>query len=195
MVPAAKGVTFAACRHGERAARYARGMAAPLLSLVVAMSEDNVIGRDNALPWHLPADLKRFKALTMGKPIVMGRKTYESIGRPLPGRTNIVVSRSARQPNPDIAWAGSLDEAIERAGEVPEIAVIGGEEIFRSALPRAARIYLTRVHAHLKGDARFPGFDPAQWHELDRFEHPADERHAFAMTFTTLERVAASARR
>jgi dihydrofolate reductase len=158
------------------------------LSLVVAASENDVIGRDNALPWHLPADLKHFKAITMGKPIVMGRKTYESIGRPLPGRLNIVISRNRALQIPGVDVVGSFDEALARAGDAPEVAVIGGAELFRSALPLARRIYLTRVHANVAGETKFPALDLRQWREVDRSHHPADERHAYAMTFSTFER-------
>jgi dihydrofolate reductase len=158
------------------------------LSLVVAVSENDVIGRDNALPWHLPADLKHFKAVTMGKPIVMGRKTYDSIGRRLPGRLNIVISRNRALRIPGVEVVGSFDEAVARAGDVPEVAVIGGAELFRSALPLARRIYLTRVHGNVEGETKFPPLDPKQWREVERSHHPADERHAYAMTFSTLER-------
>jgi dihydrofolate reductase len=158
------------------------------LSLVVAVSENDVIGRDNALPWHLPADLKHFKAVTMGKPIVMGRKTYESIGRPLPGRLNIVISRNRALDLPGVVVASSFEEALTQAGDVPEVAVIGGAELFRSALPLARRIYFTRVHGTFSGETKFPPLDPTQWREVDRSHHPADEKHAYAMTFTTLER-------
>jgi dihydrofolate reductase len=158
------------------------------LSLVVAVAENDVIGRDNALPWHLPADLKHFKAVTMGKPIVMGRKTYESIGRPLPGRLNIVISRNRALDLPGVVVAASFEEALAHAGDVPEVAVIGGAELFRSALPLARRIYFTRVHGIVSGETKFPPLDPTQWREADRSHHPADEKHAYAMTFTTLER-------
>jgi dihydrofolate reductase len=160
----------------------------PALSLVVAVSENDVIGRDNALPWHLPADLKHFKAVTMGKPIVMGRKTWESIGRPLPGRLNIVISRNRALEIPGVTVVSSFEEALTRAGDVPEVAVIGGAELFRSALPLASRIYFTRVHGIFEGEIKFPSLDLSQWREIDSSTHPADDKHAYAMTFTTLER-------
>ena len=160
----------------------------PALSLVVAVSENDVIGRDNALPWHLPADLKHFKAITMGKPIVMGRKTWESIGRPLPGRLNIVITRNRALEIPGVAVVGSFEEALARAGDVPEVAVIGGAELFRSALPLASRVYFTRVHGTVEGEIKFPVLDPSQWREVERSQHPADDQHAYAMTFTTLDR-------
>jgi dihydrofolate reductase len=158
------------------------------LSLVVAVAENDVIGRDNALPWHLPADLKHFKVITMGKPIVMGRKTYDSIGRPLPGRLNIVISRNRALRIPGVEVVGSFDEALARAGDAPEVAVIGGAELFRSALPLARRIYFTRVHGSVEGETKFPQLDPKQWREVERIHHSADERHAYAMTFSTLDR-------
>ncbi len=159
------------------------------LSLVVAVSENDVIGRDNALPWHLPADLKHFKAITMGKPIVMGRKTYDSIGRPLPGRLNIVISRNRALRIPGVDVVGSFEEALARAGDAPEVAVIGGAELFRTALPLARRIYLTRVHGNVEGETKFPRLDPKQWREVERSHHPADERHEYAMTFSKLDRL------
>ncbi len=160
----------------------------PALSLVVAVSENDVIGRDNALPWHLPADLKHFKAVTMGKPIVMGRKTYESIGRPLPGRLNIVITRNRALEIPGVAVVGSFEEALARAGDVPEVAVIGGAELFRSALPLASRVYFTRVHGIFEGETKFPPLELTQWRETDRSTHPADDKHAYAMTFSTFDR-------
>ncbi|MFO7276783.1 MAG: dihydrofolate reductase [Pseudomonadota bacterium] len=166
---------------------------APLVSLVVAVSENGVIGRDNALPWHLPADLRRFKALTMGKPMLMGRRTYESIGRPLPGRTSLVLTRDpAWSAPPGVIAVRSIEEALERVSGAPELAVIGGEAVFRLTLPLASRIYLTRVHAHVEGDVRFPELDPREWREVESSAHPADERHPYAMTFVTLERVTAA---
>ncbi len=183
-----------------------------LISIVVAMDEECVIGRDNALPWRLPDDLKRFKALTMGKPMLMGRKTFESIGKALPGRLNIVLTRSGEWKHEGVSVVHSMQEALSRAGEAhsvaapagptahtapaaaaasavaAELCVIGGEEIFRLALPFTRRIHLTMVHARVGGDAKFPAFDRQAWRETERIEHPPDERHAYAMTFLTLER-------
>ena len=161
-----------------------------MISIIVAVAGNGVIGSDNRLPWHLPDDLKRFKALSLGKPIVMGRRTFESIGRPLPGRTNIVVSR---QPGLAIAGAtvaSSLDAALAAAGDVPETVIIGGAEIFRQALPRTDTIHLTRVHAVVPGNIVFPELDPAQWRETVVEHHAADERHQYAFTFVTLQRAA-----
>lgn len=161
----------------------------PAIALIVAVAENDVIGRSGQLPWHLPDDLKRFKALTMGKPMLMGRRTFESIGRPLPGRASLVLTRAADWVAPDgVTVVHSLEEALERTRGAPELAVIGGAEVFRLALPRALRVDLTRVHARVDGDTFFPPLDPREWREVERIEHPADARHAWAMTFSVLER-------
>jgi dihydrofolate reductase len=159
-----------------------------VISLIVAASENNVIGAGGKLPWRLPADLKRFKAITMGKPIVMGRLTWESIGRALPGRHNIVISRQRGVVAEDCTVAESPDAAIDAAGEVPEIMVIGGGHIYAEFLPRAGRIYLTRVHMNVDGDAFFPEIDTAEWQTVASDSHEADETGAPAHTFLTLER-------
>jgi dihydrofolate reductase len=158
------------------------------LALIVAADRRGVIGRAGGLPWHLPNDLKRFKSLTLGKPIIMGRKTWDSIGKPLPGRHSIVITR---QPELEIAGATvvrSLEDALRAAGGAPEVCVIGGAEIFRLALPSARRIELTVVEAEVAGDTYLPALDPAEWLELVREPHPADERHAYPYTFVTLRR-------
>jgi dihydrofolate reductase len=160
----------------------------PLISAVVAMARDGVIGRDNAMPWHLPDDLKRFKALTMGKPMLMGRKTFEAIGKPLPGRTSLVLTRDPAWQAKDVIAVRSVDEALQKVGNVPELCVVGGAEIYKLTLPITQRIHLTRIHANIPGDAVFPAIDTSEWRETERTEHPADERHAYAMTFSTLER-------
>lgn len=159
-----------------------------MIALVVAMAENGVIGNANRLPWHLPADLKHFKAVTMGKPILMGRKTYESIGRPLPGRRNLVLTRNADFSAPGVETVRTLDEAIERTAAAAELMIIGGAELYRLALPRAQRIHLTRVHAPIAGDTRFPPCDWSEWREAGRGQHAADEQNVYAMTFLTLER-------
>lgn len=158
------------------------------ISLVVAAAENGVIGAGNLLPWHLPDDLKHFKALTLGKPILLGRKTYESIGKPLPGRTNIVVSRQRTLELPGCVVVGSIEEGVRAAGDAPELCVIGGAELFRQALSSAHVIHLTRVHATIQGDAFFPNVDPLEWHERIVATHAADERHAFPFSFIELER-------
>lgn len=160
----------------------------PLISLLVAASENGVIGRDGGMPWHLPDDLKHFKALTLGKPVLMGRKTFDSIGRPLPGRTNLVLTRAAGWSVPGVTVVADLEAAIRVAGAAPELVVAGGAQVYALALPRATRIYLTRIHAVIDGDTRLPELDGAQWHEVSRQLHPVDTRHPFAMSFVTLER-------
>jgi dihydrofolate reductase len=164
----------------------------PLVSLVVAAAANGVIGRDNAMPWHLPEDLAHFKRLTLGQPVVMGRKTYESIlaslGRPLPGRTNIVVTRQPGFAAPGCTVVGSLDAALETARGAEEVFVIGGAEIYRLALPRAKRVYLTRIDAAFEGDATFPALDPAEWRETARAEHPPAGGRPFGFAFLRYER-------
>jgi dihydrofolate reductase len=167
------------------------------IALVVAIAENGVIGDDNRLLWRLPDDLKRFKAMTMGKPIVMGRKTFESIGKPLPGRTNIVITRNRELAIPGCTIVHSLSQAIEAARSIDdnadEVAVIGGAEIYAQALSSADVIHLTRVHTTIAGDAVFPSLKPADWVERVVERHSADERHAFAFSFIELERKRAAA--
>ena len=163
--------------------------ARPRVTLVVAAADNGVIGAGGAMPWHLPDDLKYFKAVTLGHPVLMGRRTFEAIGRPLPGRRNLVMTRGGAPPPAGAEAVGSLDEALARCAGAAELFVIGGGEIYRLALPRAARVHLTRVHASPAGDAWFPELDPGEWRELTRSEHPPDARHAHAMTFLLLERV------
>ena len=158
-----------------------------MISLIVAVADSGVIGRDNGLPWHLPDDLKRFKRLTMGKPIVMGRKTYASIGKPLPGRHNIVVTRDPNYTREGVTVVHDVDAALRVAGDAAEIMVIGGAELFRLLLPRAGRIHLTRVHGNIEGDAMWPALDDT-WQVIEREAHAADERHAFSMTFEVWEK-------
>jgi dihydrofolate reductase len=159
------------------------------ISLIVAAAENGVIGQGNALPWRLPEDLKRFKSLTMGKPVIMGRKTWDSIGRPLPGRRNVVISRQPALKLDGADVANSLQAALVRVTTDPEVFVIGGAEIYRQVLPLAQRVHLTEVHAHIDGDAHFPLLDPAHWREVAREAHAADERHAYAYSFVTYERI------
>ncbi len=161
-----------------------------LISFVVAAAENGLIGIGNQLPWHLPDDLKYFKQLTLGKPILMGRKTHESIGRPLPGRTNIVITRQRGLDLPGCVVVNSIDEAKRAAGNVPELAVIGGAELFAQALSSAAVIHLTRVHAVIPGDTYLPALAKDEWRERLISTHPADERHAYPFSFIDLERIA-----
>lgn len=163
--------------------------AGPLVSLIVAMAQNGVIGRANALPWQrLPEDLKRFRAFTLGKAVLMGRKTFESIGRPLPGRANLVLTRDRAWSAPGVVVVHSVEEALSRAAGSSELVVIGGAEIYRLVLPFARRMYLTHVHADVPGDTFFPDFDATQWDDVECRMHPADGEHAYPVTFVTLER-------
>ena len=161
---------------------------APTVALVVAMSDNGVIGRGGALPWHLPDDLKYFKVVTFGKPVLMGRRTFESIGKPLPGRRNLVLTRDQTAAAPGVEYVHSVGQARAMSAGAAELCVIGGAEVFALALPLATRIYLTRVHAVVQGDVYFPLRDFTGWRESDSVAHPADARHAYAMSFVTLER-------
>ncbi|MEW8505655.1 MAG: type 3 dihydrofolate reductase [Candidatus Thiodiazotropha sp.] len=161
----------------------------PLISLIAAVATNGVIGVDNSLPWRLPADLKHFKSLTMGKPIVMGRRTWESLPGVLPGRRHIVVSRNRDYRATGCELVHSVDEALQLAGEVAEIMIVGGGGLYRQMLPRADRLYLTLVEADVEGDAHFPEFDGSQWHEVSREYHAADDRNPFAYSFVVLNRV------
>ena len=161
---------------------------APRVSLIVAMAQNGVIGRGNRLPWRLPEDLRRFKASTMGKPILMGRKTFESIGHPLAGRLNIVLTRDAHWSATGVAVVHTVEAALAAAGDAGELMVIGGAEIYQLVMPFARRIYLTHVHAEVAGDTFFPAFDPTQWVDVECEAFAADERNAYPLTFMTLER-------
>lgn len=168
----------------------------PRLSLITAASQNNVIGRNGALPWRLAADLAHFKRLTTGAAILMGRKTYDSIGRPLPGRKSIVLTRDTawRAIHDEVLTAESLDQAIALATQTEvqnkdEVFVIGGGEIYRLALPQADRVYLTRVHVTVEGDATFPALDPSEWRLDSSEDHPADQRNEYPCTFEVWERI------
>jgi dihydrofolate reductase len=159
------------------------------ISIIVAMASNGVIGRDNQLPWHLPADLKHFKQTTMGKPILMGRKTWESIGRPLPGRTNIVITRDSTYLAAGCEVVNSIEAAITAAGEQDEVMVIGGAELYRQVLPDTDTIYLTRIHEAFEGDTCFPEMHNTEWHQVERIDHEADEKNSHDYSFIRLERV------
>ncbi|MGE0082750.1 MAG: type 3 dihydrofolate reductase [Thiohalomonadaceae bacterium] len=163
-----------------------------MISIIVAMAEDNVIGIENRLPWNLPEDMKWFRRHTLGKAVLMGRSTYESIGRPLPDRRNLVLTRDADYQAPGCTMVHSDEEALAVAGD-GELMVMGGESVYRQWLPRAQRLYLTEVHARIAGDAWFPPLDRREWREIERHEHAADERHAYAYSFVILERIRAVA--
>ena len=162
-------------------------VAAPTLVLLAACARNGVIGREGHLPWRLPEDLRRFRRLTLGRTVLMGRKTFESLGKPLDGRDNWVLSRDAGYAPAGTRVFRSLDEAI-RAGGSGELMVIGGAELYRQTLPLAARLELTEVHAEVEGDTRFPDFDRRRWCETERDDRPADERHAYPYSFITLVR-------
>ena len=161
------------------------------VSLIAALDRNFAIGKDNGLPWHLPDDLKRFKALTLGKPILMGRKTAESLGRALPKRRNLVLTRSGRAPFDDMQAVASLDDALDIARlDGDELCVIGGGALYALALPLATRMNLTHVDTVVAGaDAFFPRFDPGDWRVLSREAHPVDAVHAFAFEFVDYARI------
>jgi dihydrofolate reductase len=160
----------------------------PLVSLIVAMAQNGVIGRSNALPWRLPQDMKRFRSFTLGKPVLMGRRTYESIGRPLHNRTNLVLTRDRHWRAHGVTTVHSLEDALKRATPAEELVAIGGAAVYRLVMPVARRIYLTHVHADVPGDTFFPDFDPTQWADVECTTHPADDQHAYPVTFVTLAR-------
>ncbi len=158
------------------------------LSLIAAMSTNRVIGRQNNLPWHLPADLKHFKTLTLNKPILMGRKTFDSLGNPLPNRQNVVITRQTDWQHPGTTVLHSLQETNTEFAHWTDVMVIGGGELFQQALPMAQRIYLTIIHMETDGDAFFPELDPWVWQEISREPHQADKKNAYDYTFLCFER-------
>lgn len=155
----------------------------PLISLIAAMANNRVIGKDNQMPWHLPADLGHFKAITLGKPIIMGRKTYESIGRPLPGRKNIVISRDKSYKLEGCETASSLEEAITLVSEVEEIMIIGGGNLYSQALPHADKLYLTFIDLDVDGDTQFPKYEDLKLTEIKREKHLKDEKNPYDYQF------------
>lgn len=162
------------------------------LVLIAALDRNRGIGRDNALPWHLPDDLKRFKALTLGQPVLMGRRTAESLGRALPKRRNLVLTRGARAPFDGMEAVASIDDALALAAaeDAEQLCVIGGGELYALTLPMATRLHLTHVDTLVDGcDAFFPAFEAARWRAVSREAHAADDRHAFAFEFVDYERL------
>lgn len=159
------------------------------ISMVAAMANDRVIGKDNAMPWHLPADFAWFKQVTMGKPVVMGRKTFESIGRPLPGRQNIVISRNPDFQAEGVIVVADIAAAKSVAGAVDELMIIGGGSIYAACLPDADRLYLTFIDFAVDGDTRFPDWGDG-WQEVNRESYTADEKNAHDMQFVILDRAA-----
>jgi dihydrofolate reductase len=165
-----------------------------IIALIAAVASNGVVGRNNQLPWHLPQDLRYFKRTTLGKPVVMGRRTWDSIGRPLPGRTNIVISRQSSLEIegalvvPDLASALTRAAAVAAGEACDELMVIGGAEIYAQALPLADRLYLTEVHAEVEGDAWFPAWNRDQWQELSRERHSACSSNPFDYSFVVYQR-------
>ena len=160
----------------------------PEISFVVAYDRKRAIGRDNRLPWRLPDDMKRVKEVTMGKPLIMGRRTWESIGRALPGRTSIVLTRDPKFTCDGCLIARTPEEAIPLAGDAPEVIIFGGAKVFQTFLPRADKIYLTEIDADVGGDTHFPPLDPREWEPIFREEHLADDKHLYDFNFIVLVR-------
>ncbi|ELV8623772.1 diacylglycerol kinase [Vibrio cidicii] len=158
-----------------------------LISMIAAMAKNRIIGKENQMPWHLPADFSWFKSCTMGKPVVMGRKTFESIGRPLPGRKNIVISRDTALSIEGVCTVNSIEAALTEAGDSEEVMIIGGGSIYAECLPKADRLYLTFIDANVDGDTQFPEWGKG-WYESHREHYSADEKNRFAMDFVILER-------
>lgn len=159
-----------------------------IISLIAAMDRNRLIGNNNALPWHLPADFAHFKQLTMGKPILMGHKTFDSIGKPLPGRNNIVLSRSSGLDIEGVTVVNNVEQALQAAGTAEELMVIGGSAVYKMLLPTAQRMYLTEVDAEFEGDAWFPEFDASQWRQAASKQRAADGNNPYSCRFVTYER-------
>jgi len=157
-------------------------------SIIVAMDHNRVIGNNDSLPWHISADLKNFKRITMGKPIVMGRKTHETIGKPLPGRENIIITRDNTYEAEGCTVLNSIDEISKYCRDVEEVMITGGSEIYKYTLAQASRLYLTEVHTEVEGDTFFPEFNRNEWHEVIRKSFEADEENDFDFSFILLER-------
>ena len=157
--------------------------------MIAAMADNRAIGKDNELLWHLPDDFKHFKAITMAKPILMGRKTYQSIGRPLPGRKNIVVTRDSAFAADGVLVVNSIDAALDAVTEDAEVMVIGGASFYQQMLPLADKLYVTHVHHHFDADTFFPEIDTDQWRVVEQTEHAADERHAYSFSFIEYQKI------
>jgi len=158
-----------------------------IISLIAALDKNRLIGADNGMPWHLPADFKHFKEITMGKPVVMGRKTFESIGRPLPGRKNIVISRKGFSAD-GVTSADSIDAALQLVSDVEEVMIIGGANIYTQLIEKASRLYLTHVDAECEGDAWFPEFDPRQWNIINESFVKMDDKNNYNFNIVSYER-------
>ncbi|NNN48893.1 type 3 dihydrofolate reductase [Vibrio sp. 2-2(8)] len=158
-----------------------------IISMIAAMADNRIIGKDNQMPWHLPADFAWFKRCTLGKPVIMGRKTYESIGRPLPGRHNIVISRDASLAIDGVSIVSSIEEAIEVAGHVDEVMIIGGGSIYQACMPQANKLYLTFIDLNIEGDTQFPEWG-GEWQEVHREMYQADDKNAHNMQFVVFDK-------
>jgi len=162
----------------------------PTISIIAAMDANRLIGSENQLPWHLPADLQYFKKVTTGKPVLMGRRTHESIGKPLPGRLNIIVTKDKNYSAPECIVAHSIEQAIAFAENQPEIMVIGGASFYQQILPLAQRLYLTQIQGDdFSGDAYFPAWKDSEWIEEKREDHQPDEKNNYAYSFVVLTRI------
>ena len=159
-----------------------------IISIIAAMGKNNVIGNKNSLPWKLPADMKHFKELTLGKPVIMGRKTFESIGKPLPKRINIIITRDEDYKAEGCVVAHSLDEALKAAGNAEEVMVIGGAQIYKEFLPKADKMHLTLIDADFEGDAYFPEYNIEEWEEVSYEEHERDKDNQYNYTFIVLKK-------
>ncbi|OGT41365.1 MAG: hypothetical protein A3F13_02035 [Gammaproteobacteria bacterium RIFCSPHIGHO2_12_FULL_40_19] len=159
-----------------------------LISIIAALTTQGVIGRNNTLPWHLPEDLKRFKKITWGKPIVMGRKTFESIGKPLPGRQNIIVTHQKNLFIPGCLIVNSLEEAFEKTKQAQEVFIIGGATLYQSTIDTADFLYLTLIHAIISGNIHFPKIQYEKWEEIEKKDFPADQKNPYPFSFVLLKR-------
>ena len=159
-----------------------------VLSMIVATAQNRIIGKDNDMPWHLPADLQYFKKMTLGKPIIMGRKTFESIGRPLPGRKNIVISRDPNYQANGVNTVTTVDDALALVKDVEEIMVIGGGAIYKHCMPAATRLYITHINAEVAGDTQFPEYDLNEWNKVSSDVRLADENNKYDVDFCVYER-------
>ncbi|MDK1288743.1 type 3 dihydrofolate reductase [Pseudoalteromonas umbrosa] len=160
-----------------------------VISMIAAMAKDRIIGDDNKMPWHLPADLQHFKKITLGKPVIMGRKTFESIGRPLPGRRNIVITRNAQYQAEGIETASSTEEALALVDKIDEVMIIGGGNIYKQFLPLCTKLYLTYIDLDIEGDTRFPEYTSSgNWVEVESEVHEPDDRNKYRYKFVTLNK-------
>jgi dihydrofolate reductase len=159
-----------------------------MISLIAAMARNRIIGKDNTMPWHLPADLGHFKRVTMGKPVIMGRRTYESIGFPLPGRKNVVITRNAEYAPEGVIVVDSIDAALAEVRDAEEVMIIGGGQLYKEMLPHADRLYLTLIQADIEGDTVFPDYTQYEWNEIGHEVYAADEKNVYELHFVTLEK-------